>query len=402
MRIRAYWIPLFLLVANFVFCSESLAASLNGRVLTVNDGDEITIFNLNRPVRVKLVGIDAPEKDQAFGAAAKQHLFDLVSDKNVTVEYSGIGQHSSLIGRVLLNDIDICAQMIRDGAAWFDPASSVSGTQREIYFQSEQAARNEKRGLWQTGDAVAPWEFVKAEHLKRNPVAALPTVSPTQPVRRDGPTPELNSLSLLKTGTALPRANREGIYIENNSTAWLTDGPYRKTWRRLQPSGTSFSALVPNGGDQGTTKIPFGGQTYDVTYYRAKDAESLIELVWLTGPSLRESDEEVLASGLNSIIRGVGSGFEARGGGSFSCDPTSRKISAPLGFSGREYDLTSCTAPGMARVFTRQNGMERDLYIGFVFYKEEDENIMKFLKSFTIASEAKSAVKPSANAKPAK
>src|SRR6185436_20017335 len=98
---------------------EAGASSLTGKVIEVNDGDEITVSNLNRPVRIKLLAIDAPEKDQAFGAAAKQHLFDLVYDKFVTVEYSGIGEHSSLLGRVvlILNNSDICAQMIRDGAA---------------------------------------------------------------------------------------------------------------------------------------------------------------------------------------------------------------------------------------------------------------------------------------------
>lgn len=399
MRIRAYWVPLFVLAACFIFCTESLAASIHGKVLTVNDGDEITIFNLNRPVRVKLVGIDAPEKDQAFGAAARQHLFDLVQDKLVTVEYSGIGQHSSLIGRVVLDGVDICAQMVRDGAAWFDPASTVSGIQREIYVQSEQAARNEKRGLWQTGDAVAPWEFVKAEQLRRNPVAALPTVSATQPVRRDGPTPELTSLSLLRTGNALPRSSSEGVFLKNNA-AWAIEGPYRKTWSRLQPSGTSFSALVPDGGEHESRNISFRDRTVDVSYYRAKDAESVFELIWFTASSLGVSDEYILNRGVGLTIQGIASEFEAAGGGSFSCDPTSRKISAPLGFSGREYDLTNCTVPGMARAFTRQNGNDRDIYIGFVFYKQEDDNIMKFLKSFTITSEAKAPVKSSSSAKP--
>ena len=66
------------------------AASLYGKVIEVNSGDVITIFNLNRPVRVKLLGVDAPEMDQAFGDVAKKHLSDLVFDKAVLVHYSGI------------------------------------------------------------------------------------------------------------------------------------------------------------------------------------------------------------------------------------------------------------------------------------------------------------------------
>ena len=67
---------------SVLFCVRSCctvnAASLFGKVIEVNSGDVITIFNLNRPVRVKLLGVDAPEMDQAFGDVAKKHLSDLV------------------------------------------------------------------------------------------------------------------------------------------------------------------------------------------------------------------------------------------------------------------------------------------------------------------------------------
>jgi endonuclease YncB( thermonuclease family) len=105
----------------FLCAPHARGASLFGKVIEVNSGDTITIFNLNRPVRVKLLGVDAPEMNQAFGEVAKKHLADLVCDKSVLVEYSGISADSSLNGRVLLNNADIGAQMIRDGVAWFDP-----------------------------------------------------------------------------------------------------------------------------------------------------------------------------------------------------------------------------------------------------------------------------------------
>src|SRR5215813_1515996 len=131
-----------------IFCFVSAdASSLFGKVIEVNSGDVITIFNLNRPVRVKLLAVDAPEMNQAFGDVAKKHLSDLVFDKAVLVNYSGISSDSSLTGRVLLNDADIGAQMIRDGVAWFDPNTSdrLAATDRDVYQQSELAARNERR-----------------------------------------------------------------------------------------------------------------------------------------------------------------------------------------------------------------------------------------------------------------
>lgn len=168
----------FVLLCVFALCVPSVevrAASLFGKVIDVSSGDVITVFNLNRPVRVKLLGVDAPEMDQAFGDVAKKHLSDLIHGKSVLVEYSGIAADRSVAGRVLLNDIDIGAQMIRDGVAWFDPnnLSHLSATDREVYQQSEQAARSERRGLWQAENPVAPWEFAKAKSLKTYRVASL-------------------------------------------------------------------------------------------------------------------------------------------------------------------------------------------------------------------------------------
>ena len=88
---RRHLAPLLLLCA--FWCTSAAAvrgASLFGKVIEVNSGDVITISNLNRPVRVRLLGVDAPEMDQAFGDVAKKHLADLIYDKSVLVEYAGI------------------------------------------------------------------------------------------------------------------------------------------------------------------------------------------------------------------------------------------------------------------------------------------------------------------------
>src|SRR5215217_5102949 len=173
-------VPLVFLCAFLCTSAAAVkAASLFGKVIEVNSGDVLTITNLNRPVRVKLLGVDAPEMNQSFGDVAKKHLADLVLDKSVLVEYSGIAADSSLTGRVLLNDADIGAQMIRDGAAWFDTHSNrLSVTDRDVYQQSEQAARNERRGLWQEENPTAPWEFIRAQAYPRKPVASLNPLLP--------------------------------------------------------------------------------------------------------------------------------------------------------------------------------------------------------------------------------
>ena len=189
---------LLALVLCLLFHLDAHASTLAGRVIEVNSGDVITIYNLNRPVRIRLLGVDAPELDQAFGDVARKHLSDLVCDKSVLVDYSGIAADSSLTGRVLLNNTDIGAQMIRDGAAWLDQNNQdrLSATDREVYQLSQEAARSERRGLWQAENPVAPWDFVKAEALKKNPYLSLKTLLP-EPNRKTKAPSELTNLTLM-------------------------------------------------------------------------------------------------------------------------------------------------------------------------------------------------------------
>ena len=276
------FVPLVVLCA--FLCSSAVlvnASSLFGKVIEVNSGDVITIYNLNRPVRVKLMGIDAPEMNQAFGDLAKKHLSDLVFEKSVLVEYAGIGSDRSLTGRVLLNDADIGAQMIRDGAAWFDPGNGnrLSTTDREVYQQSEQAARNEKRGLWQQENPVAPWEFVKAEAMRRNQAASLrETVSGVTP-KRNGPAPELNNLTLMAGRMNAGPAPSDGY------SAWARSAT-RKNWSRFQPAGEDFSVEIPEGGERASTPYPIGDQMVDIKSYAIRDGWAVYSLAWFRAPVL--------------------------------------------------------------------------------------------------------------------
>jgi endonuclease YncB( thermonuclease family) len=401
MRFHLGWLAFAMLAISFAASNHVNAASLTGKVTEVNDGDELTVFNLNRPVRIKLIGMDAPEMDQAFGTIAKQHLADLVFDKIVVVEYLGIGHRNSLIGRVLLNNSDINAQMIRDGAAWFDPRykSQLSDTQNEIYYQSELAARNEKRGLWQSGNAVAPWEFVKAKESQRN-------VTPSGQVTSLGgaktPPPavsELTNLGLFKAATAPPRP-RPDQYVESSDKSPSYDGELRKSWKRFRVMGEDFSAMLPNGGEQATKSVPFRlmnsetavERNFPVSYYLARDGNSLFELLWFQVPEQPGPiDAESVDTSIDAIIQSRIVGSQSQGG-NLQCRPLSKKDVSANGYKGAEFDLSECTLPGMARVYTRRVGDQRKYYVGFAFYREEDPNVSKFLSTFTVNPTVKQEV----------
>lgn len=350
------------------------AATLFGKVIEVPDGDVITIMNMNRPARIRLMGVDAPEKNQPFGDVARQHLSDLVLGQNVVVEYSGIGRDGTIVGRVLFRDADMNAQMIRDGAAWFDAGSTGELKQetRDIYSQSEQAARGEKRGLWETDGAIAPWEFVKNEQAKRqqNFASAVQSLANPKPARAQT---ELTSESLIATGSG---------GVAASDMKWNNSSESGR-WERFQPNGESFSAMIPTGGKLSREPIPFGDTYIDMNYYVVKDGASIYTLMWATGPSTHETDMAVIKSALTGFLRGVGAGFESLGG-KFSCEPGAGSDVSAGGFTGRSFNLTSCTAPGVARVFTKDGSGKRQLYLGSVFYAQKDENVDRFTQSFMI------------------
>ena len=381
------WLVLFCVFAS-VSATTVNAASLYGKVIEVNSGDVITISNLNRPVRVKLLGVDAPEMDQAFGDVARKHLADLIYNKSVLVEYAGISGDHSLNGRVLLEGADVGAQMIRDGAAWVDPGNEhrLSETDREVYEQSELAARLEGRGLWQQDNPVPPWEFAKEAALRRNPAAALSTIAPSRTPAPDRPTPELNSLTLMasRIAAAAPASTRnvDGVLPPVNGG----------TWHVLRPARESFSVLVPEEGEQATIPIPAGDRMIDAHAYRGRDGRSAFSVSWFAGPTYGEPDVVAIKASLSSLLKGFGDAFERRHPGQrFSCELQNEKDISRGGFAGLEFDLTSCTIPAKARVFTKVTGSgDRQMYLATVFYMDQDDNVSRFLNSFTITPPAKS------------
>lgn len=371
-----------LLLAICLIPFDVQAASLFGKVIEVNSGDVLTISNLNRPVRVKLLGVDAPEMNQAFGDVAKKHLADLVLDKSVLVEYSGIAADSSLTGRVLLNNADIGAQMIRDGAAWFDTNTHrLSVTDRDVYQQSEQAARNERRGLWQTENPIAPWEFVKAEALRMTPVASSTSIKPEAKAPPKRAVSELNNLTLM---TARIAAAPPPPSVAGPDMALPAAGPTRGNWRLLRPAGANFSVLVPENGKQSDAPVPEG----ESHIYVGRDGWSVYAVSWVTAPSMGETDKDAITGTLEVFLKAVGQGFQigAESVGSpksFLCELQNEKNVSQGGYTGSEYDLNSCTVPARARVFTRMVDDLRQMYIAVVFYMEEDENVTRFIKSFS-------------------
>ena len=164
----------FLSLQLMQFCVSSLffvvsltiqAATLVGTVVGISDGDTIKVLDSNKTLhKIRLMGIDSPEKKQNFGSASKQALSNYIYQKKVIVEYQKKDRYQRILGKVILDKRDICLAMISDGMAWHykDYEKEQTKTDRDLYRQAEQKARKEKIGLWKDANAIQPSDFRRA------------------------------------------------------------------------------------------------------------------------------------------------------------------------------------------------------------------------------------------------
>lgn len=131
-----------------------------GEVVEVIDGRTVVVKIPTGKVKVELQYIDVPEVGQPMQATMRDHLGALILGKTVLFRPTMFSSGRS-IGKLMLNDVDVSQQMLRDGAAWHVP-QSISGQTKEDfdnYSAMEAAAKQEKRGVWSIAGMQPAWEF---------------------------------------------------------------------------------------------------------------------------------------------------------------------------------------------------------------------------------------------------
>lgn len=133
-----------------------LPKSLTGRVTQIADGDTLTIVADRQQHRIRLWGIEAPERKQSFGQQAKQGLDEKVFHRTVRVVVKQRDEQGQLVGVVMLDGRNVNLEMVHDGFAWWYPHAAPKAVDIE---QAEQDAKLAGRGLWVDKEAVPPWEY---------------------------------------------------------------------------------------------------------------------------------------------------------------------------------------------------------------------------------------------------
>lgn len=138
------------------------AETIKGRVVGVADGDTITVLDATKTrYKIRLAGIDAPEKAQAYGQRSKESLSELVFDRMVTVETTKRDRYGCSVGTVRVDGLDANLEQIKRGMAWHYKAyeREQSPQERLDYATAEISAREARLGLWKDAQPVPPWEF---------------------------------------------------------------------------------------------------------------------------------------------------------------------------------------------------------------------------------------------------
>jgi endonuclease YncB( thermonuclease family) len=134
-----------------------------GKVVKIADGDTITVLHNKTQHRIRLEGIDAPEKGQPYGTKARQALAAKIFGETVRVEWNKRDRYQRIIGRVYFGDRDISLEMVKDGFAWHYKRYS----KEAALADAEKEACKAGRGLWADKDPMPPWEWRRERKAKK-------------------------------------------------------------------------------------------------------------------------------------------------------------------------------------------------------------------------------------------
>ncbi len=144
--------------------TEQEEASETGyKVIAIKDGDTVELLKDGKPLRVRLQGVDCPEKNQDYGTRARQFTSDLAFGKFVQLVVHDVDRYGRTVGEIILPDgRNLNHELVKNGFAWHYTAYSKD----QELARLEAEARAEKRGLWEGPSPQAPWEFRQSRRGK--------------------------------------------------------------------------------------------------------------------------------------------------------------------------------------------------------------------------------------------
>ena len=161
MKVNYLIVSVFLIICLVFIHARILSADLTGPVTSILDGDTIEVLYNNKAERIRLSGIDCPEKGQAYGKRAKQATSALAFGKAVTLHTHGHDKYKRTLADVLLqHGINVNHTLVKDGWCWWYRKYAPGDT---VLEGLERDAREARKGLWADRQPVPPWEWRKTK-----------------------------------------------------------------------------------------------------------------------------------------------------------------------------------------------------------------------------------------------
>lgn len=143
--------------------SEIKVDALSGNVVKIIDGDTFDIVLNGKQTRVRMFGIDAPERGMDYFKVAKEYLGELCMNQVIRIEVMNTDRYGRIVAKSFLPDgRELGTEMIRAGMAWHFKRYSDD----ELLAQLETTARENRIGLWQSNNPTAPWNYRKRKKEK--------------------------------------------------------------------------------------------------------------------------------------------------------------------------------------------------------------------------------------------
>ena len=163
MKLLKLLILIVLIAINIAGCKNAEVnepvAAVVGKVVKVVDGDTLHVYSNKKTYKIRLSGIDAPERGQAYGKRAKEHLEFLVAGKQVIAIVESKDRYGRYVASVKVQSKDVCAEMLAAGYAWHYKQYD----NNKYYDELQREAKKAKRGLWLDKKPQAPWEYRKEQ-----------------------------------------------------------------------------------------------------------------------------------------------------------------------------------------------------------------------------------------------
>ena len=150
---------------------------LEGKVIKITDGDTINLLDTKKQIhKIRLAGIDAPERGQPYGKAASKFLSKQVNQQTVCVAWNKRDRYKRLVGVIHYEGRDVNLELVKAGYAWHYKKYQKEQTpaDRVIYADAEEQARSDVIGLWSEPNPINPSDWRKIKKTGKTPKSPQP------------------------------------------------------------------------------------------------------------------------------------------------------------------------------------------------------------------------------------